>query len=356
MVNKVKKVLFVLGDMERGGAQRVVSILANNFVGEFDVSIAVLLNNTASYELDSSIQIYNLGSEKGSYVTKAPQLVLKLRRLIKTNNYDLIVSFVGRVNLVSILANAGLDCPIVISERNDPSHDNRNKIERLLCKLMYRFPDKVIFQTNYQKKWYGDACEKNGVIIGNPVAMRPFFGQHKEQGIVAVGKLMPQKNYPVLINAYKKISNQTMHDLFIYGEGYQESELKELVETLNISERVHFNGNISNIDTILETKSYYVLSSNYEGLSNSLIEAMTKGMICVSTNWNGIEDVIEHNVNGFIVPIDSSELLANKMLEVIEMSFEKKKLISHNAIETAMKFNTDSIIRIWHHELTKTMR
>lgn len=347
----MKKILFVIGDMERGGAQRVVSILANNLCEEYNVSIGVLLENGSAYELNPKINILELGNGSRSYIKRAPRLVANLRACIKKEGYDLIVSFVGRVNLVTIVANSFLGVPLIISERNDPEYDNRNKLEKMICRLLYAIPQKVIFQTHYQKEWYGKRCEHNGVIIGNPIAMQPYYGNHEKQGIVAVGKLMPQKNHKLLIDAFSMISSKITDDIFIFGEGNEELELKEYAKNKDVSNRINFCGNIQNVDEMMKEMPIYVMTSNYEGLSNSLIEAMMNGMICISTKWNGVEDLIRDGCNGFLVEKNNALQLAEKIQAVLDMDQELKSEISREAINTAYSYHLDNILNKWKNEL-----
>ena len=348
----MKKILFIIGDMERGGAQRVVSILANKYANSgHQVTIAVLLHNGAAYDLHENVSIVDLGVSGNNYLMKAPFLVIKLRKHMRLRKYDVVVSFVGRVNLITLFSHIGLKNRLIVSERNDPEYDNRNKIELWLCRKLYKYADKVVFQTNYQKKWYGRECNRNAVIIGNPIEMSEYYGKHTGMGVISVGKLMPQKNHSMEIKAFAQIANKIEYDLYIYGDGDEKASLTSLAKQLGVIERIHFCGNIKNIDDVLENNKWFIMTSNYEGLSNALIEAMIKGMVCISTKWNGVEDLIIDGKNGFLVEKGDIDGVANMMLRVANIKNDEYQSISENAINTACSFKVENIISQWNDAL-----
>lgn len=345
----MKKILFVIGDMERGGAQRVVVNLANHYVDmNYEVHIAILLSNKQGYLLNSKVVCHVLTSKKNNYMTMLPELLIRLRRLIKTTNFCTIVSFVGRVNLITALAGLSSRSRIVYSERNDPEYDNRNHLEKKLCKILYRYyANRVVFQTNYQKQWYNMQNINSGYVIGNPIVMNAYLGTHNDDNFAAVGKLMPQKNYKLMLHSFKRVVDiYNKKKLYIYGSGFQEDELKELSIKLGLKKNIVFCGNIENIEDSLKKHRYFLMTSEYEGMPNALIEAMINGMVCISTNWNGSDEIISNNINGFISKNDVDSLTAT-ILNVLKKDDDELDEISKNAIKFAESLKIENIIFKW---------
>ncbi|MBQ3559416.1 MAG: glycosyltransferase [Agathobacter sp.] len=344
----MKKILFVTSDLDRGGAQRVLSILANEYTKRgWEVHIAMLLNNRIGYDVNEKILIHDL-SKSGNYVKNILHWIKGLRAIASQVKPNIVVSFVGRVNMIAMMSTLGMHIPVLVSERNDPLNDRRSKLEVELCKRFYSHANRVVFQTNYQREFYKKYCSKNSVIIGNPIAAPIYTGEHVSKDIVSVGKLMEQKNHSMLIKAFAKIADiypdKSVH---IYGKGELKESLQQLVNELNLENRIVFEGNIDNIFPVLHKNEYFVMCSNYEGLSNALLEAMTSGMLCISTNWNGVQDIIQDGENGLLVPIDDEDALAEKLKKVFEGEYDETA-IKRKAIKKAEEYQTKQIINQWY--------
>ena len=346
-MEKTKKILFVSGSLNRGGAQRVISLLANKYAEMgWEVHIALILFNVVGYEISDNIVIHDLAH--GKSVKNAFKWIKELKKTIKDVAPSVIVSFVGRINLITMLAAKGSGVPVVLSERNDPLHDRRSSLERSLCRKYYRKANRVIFQTEYQAQAYGDIV-KNGVIIPNPISAPVFEGEHPVKDIVCVGKLMDQKNHAMMINAYAKIASEFPDtNVWIYGEGDKRAELENLVKYLGLESVIHMPGNSDKIFDVMQSNEYFVMCSDYEGLSNALLEAMRSGMICISTEWNGITDVIKDGQNGYLVPVGDVEALSDKLRMVLSSDNSD---IRRNSIETGKKYSCDIVLERWVNEI-----
>ena len=122
------KIVFFMGSMCRGGAERVISIIANDYCARgWDVEIAVLLKNKVEYDLDDRIRIVDLTGKHASYIKNAAFWASSIRRYLKQTKPDRVVSFAGRINALVLTAGMGLGLPVVVSERNDPMHDGRSR-------------------------------------------------------------------------------------------------------------------------------------------------------------------------------------------------------------------------------------
>lgn len=343
-----KRIVFLIGSMGRGGAERVISILANNYAKKgWKVDILMLLNNRCDYDLDENINLIPICNEDKSRIKYFPKWIFNIRRYIVENRPDRIISFVARINIITILSSIGLKQRIIISERNDPRSDGRSVVVRLATRMLYPIADSVVFQTKWAQSCFSKRIQKKSVIIPNPVHVTVQALSIKEKKIVAVGRLLEQKNHSMLISAFRKILDDNKdYKLYIYGEGKLREELIKQIKELELTEAVFLPGNVSNIHEKIADAEIFVLSSNYEGLSNALLEAMMIGLPCISTDCAGSNEVIEDNVNGLIVPVGGEEEIIKSIKQLISDEDLRNK-ISQNARTTATKFKASVITKKW---------
>lgn len=340
-----KTIVFVAGSMRRGGAERVISLLANAYAGRgWSVHIVVLRANEVGYSLHDKIVIHD-AVHSGSYIKNTFKWVHDIRRILTAEKPDVVVSFAGRINMLTMMAARGTGIPVLVSERNDPANDRRSKLEKWLCKRFYGKADKVVFQTQYQAKYYEKWCKNNSIVIGNPISAPVYDGEHEKKDIICIGKLMDQKNHPMMIRAFKMIADEFPgKHVYIYGEGTKRQELEAMVKEAGLERQIHLPGNSDHIFDIMHENEYFVMCSNYEGLSNALLEAMISGMVCVTTAWNGVGEIVNDGENGYLVPVCDDKALAEKLRIVLNADNEK---IRQNGINTGKKFNSSEVMAQW---------
>ncbi|MFH0069896.1 glycosyltransferase family 4 protein [Peribacillus sp. NPDC056705] len=343
-----RRIVFLIGSMRRGGAERVISLLANNYAERgWEVDILTLLDDNNEYELNRSINVKLIGKQGGSRIRKLPSWINSIRKHIIENKPDRIVSFIARINIITILSCIGLNQRIIVSERNDPKKDGRSALVRIATYILYPLADCVIFQTTWAKSCFPKRIQRKSMIISNPINITMEAANMKEKKIVAVGRLVEQKNHSLLISAFKKIYDEfPEYKLFIYGEGELREKLTNQIHELEIMDAVLLLGNVSNIHKKMEDAEIFVLSSNYEGLSNALLEAMLMGVPCVSTNCAGSNEVIKNNHNGLIIEIGNEEQLAMAIRELINNK-EKAYNLGKNGKESVQGMKIENIISMW---------
>jgi len=343
-----RRILFIIGSMRRGGAERVISILANHYAEKgWSVIILTLLDNSNDYDLHPSIEVKPLYIHGKSRIQQIPNWIFGIRKIVKLNKPIRIVSFVARINILTILACLGLNQYIVISERNDPMADGRSIFVRFTTYLLYPLANSIVFQTNWAQSCFPKNIRKKSIIIPNPIKVGKLQSREKSKKIVAVGRLTEQKNHELLIRAFQKIHlSYPGYKLCIYGEGELREKLVKLIQQLSLNDAVSLPGNVKDIHEQIADAEMFVLSSNYEGLSNALLEAMMIGIPCISTNCAGSNEVIQDGVNGLLVPIGSSEKLVEAMKKIIEDQEFASKLAS-NAKKSSIQFNYDTVLEKW---------
>jgi len=341
----MKKITFVIGSLGRGGAERVISILANNYAKKgWDTNILLLKEAKCQYELEPSIRVHDFTCEKSS-LGAIFFWVKKIRDFIKSEKPDAVVSFVGRINVITAFACLGLGVRLVSSERNDPRADGRSSFELLLCKLAYKFTDLIVFQNEYQKNCFGNI--KNSCVIVNPVTNNLPKNTASKKEFVSVGRLMEQKNYPLLINAFTEFSkNNPDYKLYIYGEGILRENLEQLVQELKMQDKIFLPGNFLNVHEKIKDAEIFVQCSQFEGMSNALIEALSMGMVCISSDWAGVREIIDDNKNGLIFPLNDEKVLSELLKKVSDDSKMSEEL-RKNALEASLRYSQSSVIKEW---------
>lgn len=312
------KIVFVLPDMPGGGSERVVAMLANEYVQRgYQIAILLFAGNKVAYTLDERVEVCIVGKESGGNPFIQLSRLFKMRRFYKKNRGCYIFSFCVRGSIFSVLAAAGIPHRLLISERNDPTRISEKRIRD----WSYRKAEKLIMQTDDMKNCFSEDIQRKSAVIPNPVSsniLEPFFGERKKQ-IVSVGRLQPQKNHKLLLDAFAEFHKvYEDYDLHIFGVGELENDLKRQAEKLQISKKVFFRGFNSNVQQEIWDSAMFVLSSNYEGISNSMIEALAMGVPVISTDCpvGGARTYIKTGENGILTPVGNCKALADAMISI----------------------------------------
>ncbi len=322
-----KRIVFILGSMRKGGAERVISILSRDFAGRgWNTDICTLLFDGVEYELDSSTVVHELSGCGGSRIRRLPYWLKSIRKLVKKENPDVVVSFAARINIITMIACMGLHRKIVVSERNDPSMDGRSRIVDILTEMLYPKASTVVFQTRRAMNYFGEKVRKNGCIIPNPINVAVTSLSPDKNKIVTVGSLKAQKNHMLLLDAFSDVVKKHSElVLTIYGEGSLRDQIQNRANELGIANKVFLPGKSSTVHEDIKDASVFVLSSDYEGLSNALLEAMMMGLPCISTDCAGSDEYIEDGVNGLLTPVGDKKALASAIEKFVENDEFRKK-------------------------------
>lgn len=346
----MRKIIFILGGLTRGGGERVVSNLANYYAEEdLEVEIVTLLNSRVEYELDERIKITSL-SEDASRIKQLPKWIKNIRLIVKEGKNPVVISFFSQVNFIVITALVGVQKKLIVSERNDPKNDGRSFLSKILSQFLYLLPHTIVFQTKWAMSQFNYFIRRKAVIVPNPININTLIKSPRtinENKIVAIGRLEEQKDFKFLIKAFKIISElKPDYFLYLYGEGTKEVELGNLIIENNLEETIFLKGNVTNIHEQISDACVMVQTSKFEGLSNSLLECMYIGIPPVVTYYPGLEEVLVSNVNGVIT--QKSEIrFAEEVIKLVE-SNEKRKMISINSKQTATNYEINNVIEIWN--------
>lgn len=346
------KLYFYINVLGGGGAERVVANLANQFQEHgHDVGIITSFKVENEYKTNYEIQRYNLekrANDKNNRLLKNINRIHKLRRVLKSEKPDVIIAFMAEPNFRTIVAGLGLRTKIVTSVRNDPNKEYAGHLGNFVKQIIMPLSDGCVFQTTDAQQAFSKTLIDKSVIILNQVDSKFFTVRRhpKYQKIVTAGRLSAQKNQKLLINAFSRIYMfHPLATLHIYGDGVLKEELENLIKELNLSEKVFLHGNTSHMESVYSEADLFVLSSNYEGLPNALLEAMACGVACISTDCpcGGPRMVIEDGINGLLTPVDDVEQMAAAIDELLRDD-AKKNQFSMKGKETSVDLLNPEII------------
>ena len=347
------KILFYIDSLGAGGAQRVMSNLANYFYDKRDTVVFVTdypLDNE-KYTINAKIRrIYLRDGISGNPMIKNLQRIITLRRVVSTETPDVVISFLGHPNTRMLLATIRLKCKKIVSVRNDPFKEYGSKAtKKRMINRLFRLADGIVFQTEDASKYFDNSIREKSSIIFNPVS-NVFFNtdlNSTRKDIITLGRLNKQKNHVLLIEAFSEIKDQIDGNLYIYGEGELREKLEEKIIELKLNNRVFLMGNTSEPENILSGAKIFVLSSDYEGMPNALMEAMAIGVPCIATDCpcGGPRALLGVDFKA-LIPVGDKQALRTAILELYT-SETLQNVISESVRNKAAKFRPEIILNEW---------
>lgn len=345
---KNKDIIFIGNAIGKGGAERVITTLANEFSRRgYDVGVLSFTKLESEYPLAPSVErLY--GPPAMSRLQKVRRLRW-IRRVAHDNPRASIVAFEYFVNIQTLLATIGLPNRIVVSERNDPARVGSVFPMSVARSLAYQLADMLVCQTADAAQYFSSRIPK--AVILNPLKpdLPTRFEGVRRKTIVTFCRLEPQKNLPLLIHAFRDFSlNHPEFRLEIYGDGSELELLKALVVSLSLERVVDIHPARPNIHATVLDASMFVLSSDYEGLSNSMLESLAIGLpsICTDCPCGGASTVIDSWRNGVLVPVGDHSAMVSAM-EVLATNPELATEISIAASELRDDLTVSKIADQW---------
>ena len=345
----MKKYMFFIGTLRNGGAERVVSILSGRMAEQgMEVEILTYYDRPVFYEIHPKVKVTAVETASGK--KNKVSNFLWLRKYLK-ENAKIVISFLAPFNIMAIAAVIGTGIPVIAADRNDPTKIPSNTMIRKLRDVMYRFADGVVVQTEKNKAYFGKAVQKKSKVIYNPVNLGEYAAAaldcDKEKTVVSVGRLMPQKNQKMLIEAFASVLKKyPEYQLIIYGDGQGREELEKLISERKLESRVLLPGSTTQLHEKIKSAELFVLSSDYEGMPNALIEAMCLGLPVISTKVSGATDLIKDHENGLLTEVGNQSELEAAMLELLENKELSAKL-SKKAVELNEMLELSQIMEQW---------
>lgn len=343
------KLFFITSTLTSGGSERVMSILANELIErEHDISIICINKHIVFYPINHLVSVLFVEEEIAS---KSIAKKMKwLRNYVKSQRPDVVIPFMEAVYCVTLLALVGIHIPVISSERIDPRKSP--VIRNFLRRLFLPMTTHLVVQTEDIKSFYPSFIKKKTSIIYNPVVEDVFYSQspfcnEKDNRLISVGKLDYQKNQQMMIRAFAKIQGLFPEwKLIIYGEGPLRTKLENLISSYRLQDKVVLPGRTESVIDEMRQSKVFCFSSNFEGMSNAMIEAICLGLPVVTTRVSGVSELIEEEKNGFVVSCNDIDALADRMKRLMSDD-DLRKTMSINNISKASMFKLDNIVNQW---------
>lgn len=347
------KLVFVINQLKKGGAAKMIKYVANIAVSEFDiVSIIDMYDETyVGTDLHPKIQVVGLGLGKIKRLKRQFLLVSTLKQSLRKQNPDYVCSFVGHVNVMARLATLGMKGITFISaERGDPYSESF--MWKIVTKWTYLKSDYCFFQLDKALEFFGKKVRAHSWVIPNPVILnkdiKPYWGE-RNKTIVSAGRFSPEKCYDVLIKAFaivKKVHSD--YCLIIYGDGRLKEDYEKLIVALGLQDSVSLPGYVNCVAEAIRKDGIFVLSSLFEGIPNSLIEAMSVAIPCVATDCTpgGPSFLLKGGTRGLLVPINNVQEMADAIIKLIE-DCNYSKEISRKSLEIVEELAEPQIRKMW---------
>ncbi|CAA0079814.1 N-acetylgalactosamine-N,N '-diacetylbacillosaminyl-diphospho-undecaprenol 4-alpha-N-acetylgalactosaminyltransferase [BD1-7 clade bacterium] len=345
------RISILLPDLRGGGAERVFVNLANELVVRGYHIDFVLLNTVGELlcDLDSEINVVDLCANR------IRNAISPLAKYLGAESPDILIAAMWPLTVVSYIS-AKLACfkgKVIFSEHSTLSIALRRKgfVSRIALswsiRYLYRYADAIhVVSSGVRADLFelGLPARLSPKVIYNPVytprKVQTRSTELKLPVVLNVGALKEAKNQELLIRSFSRVIKQVPAELIIYGEGEMRGRLEQVISELGLQDYVRMPGFLGNISEGYATANLFVLSSDWEGFGNVIVEAMAHGVPVVSTNCkSGPSEILNNGEYGVLVPVNDEKLLA----EAIVKELKERKFDSSLLIRRASDFSVDKI-------------
>lgn len=343
------KIVLIIPTLTSGGAERVISLLANEWARKgYKIYLLVWNAKEPFYDISSDVIVKDLDfryTGKINRFMKQIKVLFGIRSQIKQVQPDFVLSFLTINNVLVLLANLFLKTKIYVSERNSPEIilQQLSKPYRFFRYLLYSQASGIIVQTQMAKDFIlKEFPFSNAIAIANPIHSAKYKNIERQKIILNVGRLIPQKGQKDLVQVFAEM-NLKDWKLVILGEGILRNELENLTHSLGIVDKVELPGSVKNISNYLNKATVFAFPSYFEGFPNALAEAMISGLPVVSYDCNtGPSELINNGVNGYLVPVGNIDEFKEKLLRLVQDEQTRNKF-SLEAVKIANKLSIEEI-------------
>lgn len=356
---RVLHIAFVIATLGGGGAERVATLMADYWSERgYRISIVTFEPSDASsfYPLPAAVQTYRLnangkGNGAASRVFRNIQRIYRLRRQITALHPDAVLSFIDQTNIITLISLAFRRIPVIITEHVDPLRYSPGKVWEYLRIILYPFASVAVAVSKGIAAHFPAHISSRMKVIPNPIDRRLFPGlcmRPEACKIMAMGRLVPQKGFDLLIRAFALIHTRYPRwTLEIWGEGPSRDDLSGLIDSLGLQKKVLLPGTTPDPYRKMATADLFVLSSRFEGFGIVICEAMACGLPVISFDCpSGPSEILEHEKNGLLVPPEDSSALAEAIERLIADGSLRRRLAEQAAVD-AVKYSLERVMPLW---------
>jgi GalNAc-alpha-(1->4)-GalNAc-alpha-(1->3)-diNAcBac-PP-undecaprenol alpha-1,4-N-acetyl-D-galactosaminyltransferase len=353
-----------------GGAERVMCLLANRFVErKIQVTFVNFDSDSSFYPISERVNWVKMNLEfkaekKLFKIIEAPLKELSryvfLHRLIKKERPDIILPFCEMAEILTIPNCLLMHIPFCVSVRND--YNAYFNFMKLLSRLTYGKANLVVCQTESVRMDLLKAVICATTVIDNPLDKSAYSEEElkypRRKVIINVGRLMPQKNQKILIRAFANIADEFPdYELHIFGKGDLQGELEQLILELGLEKRILLKGVVPDVLRENRDVALFVLSSNYEGFPNTLVEAMANGIPVISTDFGtgAARDILNGGEFGGLVAVGDERELTDSMRDALS-SYYNTELKAKKAFYIKDRLDADYICDQWITQIEATLK
>lgn len=343
------KIGFAIGSLNYSGAEKIARYLLEAFHKKgYELGVMLLGSRDTYPDIPYAKQFtFDNGGNRCLRVIRRQR---RIKDIVKKEKFDVVVSFGVKYNLDVMEALRGSDVPVILCERNDPYSDPHRRVLRLRRDLIYKKAAGFVFQTERIAEFFGEKIKSRSAVIPNFIEKKYTKADHEsaEDNIVITARLDErQKNISMLLRAFKRFSEDNGYKLYLVGDGPDKGLYENYIRENGLEDRVILTGRQKVMPYLMNAK-LFVLSSYYEGMPNSLIEAMAVGLPCISTDCSGggAAALIQNGVNGILVPSNDEDSMTEAMTRLAGDK-ELRIRLGNEAykINEALEFN--KIIAMW---------
>lgn len=352
----LNKIAFVIPNLNQGGAERVLATLANRFAQDgSEISIITFDNGHSFYALDQSISIVPLDTTNKGFFSSILNAIKRTQQYIKSIRKikpDVVISFMDYPNVLCVLWNFIVNQKLIIAQRTDPVYGILPRGFYTLRKLFYKKADAIALQTERSLKIFeglGIRLPKINSVIPNPLNEDCYDKKipTKENIILTVGRLSPEKQFDLLIDIFSKTDHKDWQ-LWIVGSGPEMDTLQKQVTNLGLSENIKLLGEQKNVKEYYQRSKVFTLTSRTEGYPNALCEAMANGCACISFDCDtGPSEIITNDINGILIE-NGNAMEFQKQLQSLMTDENKIAYLGFEALKIREALNIKNISEQWY--------
>lgn len=353
-----KKIIFVHSSLKRGGAEHAMIRIANWLV-ERGWEVVIYLSNPGSenkiYKVNTRIRIVSYPNRQNTGLLRYIKHICFLHKTLVIESPEVLISMNSSQALDIWLGSCGIKVKRIACERSNPYISLKGTVWYYVKRIAAEFMDGYIFQTERASMYYSKRIRKRMAIIPNMIEQNNENSYNVvSRTILAVGNLRKVKRYDVLIEAFSSIKNKDIK-LIICGEGKERSKLQQIIQELSLEDRVWLVGSQDNLKPFYQDTCIYILSSEHEGMPNSLMEAMANGLPCISTDCPmGPRELIRNGENGILIEVNSRDQLTDRINQLLSDPDLRLKL-SKNAFFINETNNIERIGKMWERYLIEIL-
>ncbi|MEN4919576.1 glycosyltransferase family 4 protein [Achromobacter spanius] len=358
------RVLLFIHSLHGGGAERVAADLSAHWATQGSEVMVVTQAGVEGdvYALHPKVrrEVLNTAGEGGGLrgIWSNVQRVRALRRVIKSFRPDIVLGMMTTASVLSVLASAGLGGRVIATEHTHPPSQTLSGFWQRLRRLTYPRAARVVALTRGTADWLDHHVPGSRLaVIPNPVhfplpraepILAPVSGDGRKR-LLAVGRLHADKGFDLLIQAYARLApSHPDWDLVILGEGGERQALETQVREAGLQSRVSMPGRAGNVGDWYDSAHLYVLTSRFEGLSNTLLESMASGLAAVSFDCDtGPREIVRDGIDGVLVRPNGDVAALCKALDAVMSDDNGRARMARAATDVRDRFSAARVLQKW---------